>query len=147
MEYLVAGGVAINLHGFGRFTLDLDLIIHLSEENIIRFDDVMTGMGFCPKVPVTGRQFAKKENREEWKRDKNMLVFSYVNPNNPLELIDVFVDEPKPFQEMFERRLEGEVMGEKVAAIGLQDLLELKLKANRPKDQMDIEWIRKKMAR
>lgn len=147
VEYLVAGGFALNFHGLARATFDLDLIIHLNEENVITFDNVMTSLGFCPKVPVAGRDFAKKENRERWIIEKNMIVFSYTNPNNPIELVDVFVNEPKPFAEMYERRHESEIFGMKVPSVGLEDLLQMKLKAGRPKDKLDIYMIREKMKR
>lgn len=147
VEYLVAGGFAVNFHGLARSTFDLDLIVHLNEENVITFDKVMTGLGFCPKVPVTGRDFAKKENRDKWIVEKNMIVFSYVNPNNPMELVDVFINEPKPFAEMYVRRFESEVFGVVVPSVGLQDLLDMKLEAGRPKDKLDIHMIREKMNR
>ena len=37
VRYAVAGGVAVVLHGYIRFTADLDLIIHLEEKNIDKF--------------------------------------------------------------------------------------------------------------
>lgn len=145
VEYLVAGGFAVNFHGLSRSTFDLDLIVHLNEENVINFDKVMTGLGFRPKVPVTGKDFAKKENREKWIVEKNMIVFSYVNPNNPMELIDVFINEPKPFAEMYAQRFESKVFGVVVPSVGLQDLLDMKLEAGRPKDKLDIHMIHEKM--
>ena len=33
-EYLVVGGLAVNLHGYSRITNDLDILILLNEENI-----------------------------------------------------------------------------------------------------------------
>lgn len=33
VKYLVIGGVAVNLHGYVRFTGDLDLLLLLSKEN------------------------------------------------------------------------------------------------------------------
>ncbi|MBI3541120.1 MAG: hypothetical protein HY073_03160, partial [Deltaproteobacteria bacterium] len=48
VRYLVAGGIAMNLHGFSRATFDLDLIIFLKKENILKFTKVMTKLGYCP---------------------------------------------------------------------------------------------------
>jgi len=36
MRYLVVGGVAVVLHGHLRITADLDLIIHLERDNVLR---------------------------------------------------------------------------------------------------------------
>lgn len=33
-RYLVAGGVAVNIHGYQRMTVDLDLVIQLNSDNI-----------------------------------------------------------------------------------------------------------------
>lgn len=142
IRYLVAGGVAVLLHGIDRFTADLDLILHLEESNILAFDEVMTQMGLIPKVPVSGKEFAKKENREKWQREKGMIVFSYVDPNNPLLLIDIFINEPKPFAELFGRCYKAQAFGIMIPAVGIDDLLDLKQAANRDKDQSDIALLR-----
>jgi hypothetical protein len=34
IEYLVVGGVAVNLHGFRRFTGDLDILVLINPENL-----------------------------------------------------------------------------------------------------------------
>ncbi|MCP3848773.1 MAG: hypothetical protein GY694_00840 [Gammaproteobacteria bacterium] len=36
IRYLVVGGVAVNIHGYQRMTQDLDLVIQLVSENIIK---------------------------------------------------------------------------------------------------------------
>jgi hypothetical protein len=35
VRYLVAGGLAVNAHGYLRFTNDVDLVVQLVPENII----------------------------------------------------------------------------------------------------------------
>lgn len=34
IKYLVAGGVAVNLHGYMRFTGDIDILVLLEENNL-----------------------------------------------------------------------------------------------------------------
>jgi hypothetical protein len=34
-RYLVAGGLAVNAHGYARFTNDVDLVIHLTKADIL----------------------------------------------------------------------------------------------------------------
>ena len=36
VRYVIAGGFAVNLHGFLRFTKDLDLILDLAPDNATR---------------------------------------------------------------------------------------------------------------
>lgn len=36
VRYLVVGGIAVVAHGYGRVTFDLDLVLQLQPENVIR---------------------------------------------------------------------------------------------------------------
>ena len=36
VQYLIVGGLAVNAHGYERLTVDVDLVIGLKEENILR---------------------------------------------------------------------------------------------------------------
>ena len=36
VRYLVAGGLAVNVHGYLRFTKDVDLVVQLESDNIRR---------------------------------------------------------------------------------------------------------------
>lgn len=36
VRYLIVGGIAVNAHGFVRLTVDVDLVIGLERENIVR---------------------------------------------------------------------------------------------------------------
>jgi hypothetical protein len=52
VQYLVAGGWAVNLYGVERATGDLDLVVYLEQLNLERFIEVVTRFGFKPRVPV-----------------------------------------------------------------------------------------------
>ena len=53
VRYLVAGGLAVNAHGYIRFTQDVDLVIALESANIIRAFEMLAKLGYSPGVPVT----------------------------------------------------------------------------------------------
>jgi len=144
IEYLVAGGFAVNFHGINRATADLDLIIHLHKDNILKFDATMLKLGYRPRLPVTGQEFAIKENRDKWIQEKNLVVFSYIHPENPFELIDIFAEEPKPYDELYKDRLEVQAFGVTIPVISIDDLIELEQQAGRDKDQLDIKMLKKK---
>lgn len=145
VEYLVAGGIALNLHQIVRMTVDLDLIVHLKKKNVETFVQVMQSLGFRPKVPVNPLDFADEEKRESWINEKGMIVFSFVNPNNPMELVDIFVREPQPFEELYQRRKDVAAFDTVIPIIGIRDLLALKEAAGRTKDQYDIILLKEKM--
>ncbi len=143
IAYLIAGGIAVNLHQIERATFDLDLILHLNKKNILKFNLVMQQLGYQPKLPVKADDFADAKKRKFWIKEKNMLVFSFIKTNSPLELVDVFVKEPKPFMEMYKRKLELSAFGGKIYVLGIQDLIDLKIKAGREKDLFDLFQLQK----
>ena len=145
IEYLVAGGFAVNFHQIQRATVDLDLIIHLEKDNLDRFIVIMEKLGFAPRLPVPARDFADEIKRESWVREKNMLVFSFINPDNPYEVIDVFANEPKPFLELEKNKLTVKALGIEIFVLGINDLIEMKQQAGRDKDLYDIKQLRKKL--
>src|SRR6266851_1493873 len=58
VRYLVAGGLAVNAHGYLRFTRDVDLVLQLAPENIASAFGALEGIGYRPIVPVTAVDFA-----------------------------------------------------------------------------------------
>ena len=141
IRYAVAGGVALVLHGVVRFTADLDLIVDLEPENLRRFVQAMTELGCRPRNPVKAEDFLDPAIREGWKREKGMEVFSFVDPAQPMTLIDVFVEEKIPFQEVMQEIIQMTAKGITVPVVSLRHLKRLKQAAGRPQDLADIEAI------
>ena len=63
VRYLVAGGIAVNAHGYLRLTYDVDLVIQLQPANIQPAFKALQGLGYRPTVPVTAEQFADPAQR------------------------------------------------------------------------------------
>src|SRR5438105_9331420 len=85
IRYLVVGGVAVILHGFVRATADLDLLVGLDPKNVDTFLTLMKKRGYKPKAPVAIEDFKVPENRQRWKKDKGMIVFSLFHPDRSQE--------------------------------------------------------------
>ena len=77
VRYLIAGGLAVNAHGYLRFTGDVDVVVQLVPDNIARAFAVLDGLGYRPLVPVTAAQFADAPTRQGWIRDKGMQVLQF----------------------------------------------------------------------
>jgi hypothetical protein len=77
VRYLVAGGLAVNTHGYLRFTKDVDVVVQLIPENIERAFTALSSLGYKPSVPITATQFADMKQRESWIRDKGMQVLQF----------------------------------------------------------------------
>jgi len=111
VKYVVAGGVAVVLYGFLRYTKDVDLIVHLEEKNLIRLFDALLKIGYHPKVPVTRDQFIDAKSRKKWQKEKGMIVFSFYHTNDPFKAIDMFIEEPIKFSSLYEKRTKVKAEG------------------------------------
>ena len=142
IQYVIAGGVAVVLHGFPRYTGDLDLMVYLDKNNLGRFFDVLVKVGFLPKVPVKKAEFQDDQMRALWKKEKNMIVFSFQNRRAPFRLIDMFVDEPLKFSDVKLASMRVRYGGIKVPVMAIEHLIQLKAEAGRAKDIEDIIQLR-----
>lgn len=139
VDYMVVGGVALVLQGAVRMTADLDLMVALNEKNLTEFVEAMNEMGFKPKAPVPSEAFISVHNRETWLHDKGMLMFSFYHPGEMVSLVDVFVHEPIPYDEMRERRDFKVVDDFSIPVASIPDLIRLKRISGRPQDIEDIK--------
>jgi len=142
VRYLVVGGGAVVLHGVVRMTADLDLFVAFEEKNLLKFTNALTMLGYRPKIPVKASDFADKSNREKWKKEKNMLVFSFYHLKRYQDHIDVFVYEPVGFEKAYKER---EIMTAdliKIPVISIKYLKKMKMIAARPQDLADIEALK-----
>src|SRR5262245_15818038 len=89
VRYLVVGGVAVVLHGHLRTTADLDLVVQLDRDNVLRAMRALTDLGYRPRAPVSAETFADEEVRESWVRDKGLTVFSLWSSRTPTMEVDL----------------------------------------------------------
>lgn len=143
VRYLVVGGVAVALHGAVRFTHDLDLFVDLEEGNLLRFIHILKQKKLSPKIPAKPEDFAKKELRDIWIKEKNMKVFSFRDAEDETKTIDVFVYEPIDFKEAYSRRIIVKSHGINVPIISKEDLIKLKEISGRMQDIEDIGALKK----
>ena len=142
IRYLVAGGIAVNLHGVIRPTHDIDLIVYLEKKNLIRFIHLLTQLGYLPRVPVPAIDFADPKKRADWIKNKNMTVFSFYHPKDMMKIIDIFVEHPMPFGTLYKRRETIKVEDCIIPVVSIRDLIKLKQKADRLQDQSDVEALK-----
>jgi hypothetical protein len=142
VQYLLVGGWAVNLYGVERATGDLDLVVYLEQHNLEKFITVMKVLGFKPKAPVSLDDFAREEKRQEWIRDKGMMVFSFFDPKNPYFLLDVFIDIPFDFQQVYPERAIIKTGDTFVPVVPVRTLIEMKEKAGRPQDLADVYYLK-----
>jgi hypothetical protein len=138
-RYVVVGGVAVVLHGASRLTADLDVVIDLEPEPARQALAALEKIGLQPRLPVPTEDFADPEKRSRWIAEKGMKVFSLVDFSNPLRSVDLFVEPPLDFEELWEHAVTVDVDGIPVRIASLEDLIAIKREAGRPKDLEDAD--------
>lgn len=145
IRYLVVGGLALNLHGIPRMTADIDIFLSLDEANVLNFLAAAKSLGLVPAVPVVPESLADPDERRRWRDEKNMIVLSFRNPAHPAVPVDVFIDEPLPFEDAWSRR--KRVVAEdgklEIAVASIRDMIAMKEKAGRSQDRSDLEILRR----
>ena len=137
-QYLIVDGLAVVAHGYVRYTADVDIVLHLERENILRAMNALEAIGYRPLIPVKASDFADEASRRSWIEEKNMRVFQMRNVTGHATAIDVFVEEPFSFQEEYANALWDEISGLRVPFVSYDGLMRLKRQAGRPQDLVDI---------
>lgn len=141
VRYLVVGGMAVNLYGYVRLTMDLDIMVDLSDKNLSTLVDVMEKFGYTPRVPVNPHEFISEEKRDEWIKEKGAVVFTFIDLKKPFKQIDIFLSNPIDFEEAYSRREVMTIGGAKVSIASIDDLIKMKAATARPRDMEDIHHL------
>ena len=142
VRYLVVGGVAVVLHGHPRLTSDIDIVLAMDHSNILAAMGALGSLGYRPRAPVPAEAFADPAIRGGWIADKGLTVFSMWSPEHPATEIDLFVQEPFPFDNAYARALHANLSTTEVTVASIEDLIALKTRAARAKDLEDVRALR-----
>ncbi len=141
IRYIVAGGIAVNLYGIPRMTYDIDLLLDLEDENLKRFLFLLKEWGFKPRVSVDIMDFANKEKRENWIKNKNMKAFTLVNLNWAINEIDVIIDSPVSYEDAIKDVNYIEFDNISLPIVSIDCLIKMKDKTGRSQDKADIRYL------
>ncbi len=143
VRYLVAGGLAVNAHGYIRLTMDIDLVVALDAGNIRQTFNALAGIGYRPTVPIDADAFARPEQRQRWREEKGMQVLNFHSDAFPGTSVDIFVYEPFDFAHEYDIALRGELLpGIDVRFVSIPTLIRMKEEANHPRDLDDIQHLK-----
>lgn len=143
VQYVLVGGLAVQLHGFMRSTFDVDLVLAMNDENLVRFIAVAKQLGLIPSIPVPIDALRNAAQIEQWYKEKGMLAFALREPQIGGGVVDVLVRPEVPFEQLLKNAVEGKLFGQAIWIASIDDLLIMKRVANRPKDQLDIAALEK----
>lgn len=132
VNFAIAGGHAVALHGAVRGTFDIDLVLAHTEKNFIAAEKALMSLGLSSRLPVDAVEVFKF--RKEYLENRNLIAWSFVNNNNPIELVDLLLECD---MNDVEKTLVL-ISGVQVPLVALEDLIKMKKKAGRPQDLADI---------
>lgn len=128
VAYLLIGGYAINLHGYQRFTGDVDIWLKNTIENRKKLRKAFTDCGMGDYPMIESMQF--------------VAGWTQFRLNNGLEL-DILTDmkglENYTFDECMARASVADIDGVHIPFLHINQLIENKKVINRPKDQSDVQ--------
>ncbi|OGB89717.1 hypothetical protein A2625_06315 [candidate division WOR-1 bacterium RIFCSPHIGHO2_01_FULL_53_15] len=139
VDYLLIGGLAVALYGIPRTTGDIDLMVNLNPENLLKLIKTMGQLGFIPKAPVKAEDLADPAKRADWIKNKNMKVFTFYRPDNPYALVDIMIDNPLNYEELARGKKQVSDRGAKIFLIPKKMLIKLKELSGRKQDLSDIK--------
>ncbi len=134
-RFLVVGGVASNLQGAGFFTEDLDILADVGDEGVVPLAAALESMGARYK-DFAGRTFLPEAHRLRANR-LNLL-------ETRLGRVDVLrtMGRDRDFAALVPRSDEMSVEEFTLRVASLEDLIEAKEVADRPKDRMHLLVLR-----
>lgn len=143
VQFVLVGGFAVQLHGFVRTTIDLDLVLAMDDVNLTRFIEVAKKFDLAPIIPVSIESLKNVQQIDLWHREKGMIAFALREPQVAGSVIDVLVRPEVTFDDLQIDAAKVELFGRTVKIASIEHLLFMKRIANRPKDRIDIEALEK----
>ncbi len=137
IDYALIGGYAVALHGAVRGTVDIDIVVSLDKMIMRELESALHALGLEPLLPVSSDDVYAF--REEYISRRNMKAWSFRNPSNPLEIVDVLITHDVNDIETVTKQ----AFGLEIKVISIPDLIAIKKQAGRPQDIEDITALEK----
>jgi hypothetical protein len=145
IDFVIAGGVAVVLHGVERVTLDLDVSLSMESKNLKRFLAVMKDRGMTPRAPVPPETLLDAGQLDRIVKEKHAVVFTFVDADNPLKQVDVFLRDHLRYEVLAGDAVTVEIGGRPVRIVSRRRLIAMKRRVRppRPKDRWDADELEK----
>ena len=139
-EFVIVGGVAARLYGSTRLTHDVDVVPRLDSISWASLVDEIWALGGRPRIPEKREAIKDLKNIRTWMTEKGMLALTFRSTDGMAE-IDLLVSESDRFETLKNNATRLELEGRKYFVASIPDLIEMKRRAGRPQDLLDIEQL------
>ncbi|MHA1298486.1 MAG: DUF6036 family nucleotidyltransferase [Candidatus Helarchaeota archaeon] len=143
IKYLIIGGMAINLYGVPRVTQDLDIIISMDKDNVLKMNQALKELKYKPRLPVNPDDLAHPEVVKDWIENKNLKAFSFFHIKENYKVIDIILAHQFNFNEVYQNKTIKKVGSIEIYLISIDDLILMKQSVKRAQDLSDIEMLKK----
>ncbi len=141
VRYIIVGGVAMNLLGYPRFTGDIDILLALDKKNLSKMAGLMKKMHYEKRIPASIEELGDEKKVLALMKEKNLLAYTFANPAEPQFSIDVIVGNSLQFDDYEKRSSRMPVWDIKIPVISIDDLIGMKKKTKRRKDDEDVAML------
>ena len=132
VAFAIVGGYAVALHGAVRGTVDIDIVLRFGKKDFVGAEAAFKGIGLTPRLPVSAEQVF--DFREEYIKNRSLIAWSFFNPTNPAEVVDVVIT-----HDLGKMRINNiKAGGHKLPVLSIPDLIAMKNLSARPQDREDI---------
>ena len=143
VRYLIAGGLAVNLYGVPRVTQDIDIIIAMDRENVLKITSLLKELGYVPRLPVSPDDLANPDKVKDWIENKNLKAFSFYHKSENYKVIDIVLVHPLDFEKSFKNRTVKRAKDIDIYLASIDDVVKMKEFSGRSQDLSDIEMLNK----
>lgn len=141
VDYIIVGGIALNLLGGMRNTADLDIVVELSDTNLKKIVTILKKQGYRAKIPVDPMGIADEKTRRDWIQKKHMKALNFYKVDGFGE-VDIVIQTPLSFKQMKKNRISVKIRNLSLPVASIDDLIKMKKAAARPLDQADLIELR-----
>lgn len=131
--YAIVGGYAVSLHGAVRGTVDIDIVIAWSLENLQKAEGALKKMGLISQLPLNA--ITVFNNKEDYVLNRNLIAWNFFNPKILTEQVDLIITyDLNPSTVTTVKTNLGEIN-----ILSRKQLIEMKTLSGRPQDLQDVK--------
>lgn len=138
---MIVGGIAFNLLGGLRTTADLDILVEMTDKNLLKIIRILIKQGYKVKQPVDPLRFTDRKTRENWIKEKHMKAFNFYKKDG-LEEVDLIIDSPVTYKSAKEKVKRIQAGNWSLPVISIDDMIRMKKAAGRSVDRWDIQELK-----
>ncbi len=143
VRYFIAGGLSVNLYGVPRVTQDIDIVIAMDRENVLKITSLLKELGYVPRLPVSPDDLANPDKVKDWIENKNLKAFSFYHKNENYKVIDIVLVHSLDFEKSFKNRTVKRAKDIDIYLASIDDVVKMKEFSGRTQDLSDIEMLNK----